>query len=241
MTDKTEKELEESFDYKLTRPYFHKASGKWLRQKRPIEGEQVNPLVPEEPRDDTPHQIKECDCLTFKQFYHSVPYYEPIQTLKDHSTYSDEHVSENDLEGTGLEMSDIHAIHREIDESPVEDLLDRWDGPAEEELEEGLDPAGRLKAKARFNRTSKVRNAKRNMVMAKPADANRLQNRAINMARRMIMAKMLRGRPKSSLSPTEKTNLELRLKNSQGLIRKIAVRVLPKVKSIDRNRISNHT
>lgn len=232
--------IDESYDFKLTKAYFHKKSGKWIRQKRAVDDKGVEDVVPSKERDDTPTQIKECDCQTFKQFFNTFDNPENLEplALDDPAVYADSHVSDKDLEGTGLAMQDIHDIHHEIESSTPEDLLSKWE---DEMLDEGLDAGGRLKAKARFSRTAKARNTKKAMVMSKPADVNRLQNRAVNMARRMIMAKILRGRQKSSLSPSEKTNLEQRLKNSQGLIRKIAVRVFPKVKAIDRNRLTHRT
>lgn len=251
--------LVEGIDYKMSRAYFHKKSGLWVRHKIALDGGKVQSPLPDKKRDDTPKQIAECECEkstnvgmpSFSQYYNAngqrslYPTGDFPEKLHE-PTFHPEHVAPEDLEGTELTMDDVHDIHKEIDNTPIDDLMMKWEilfsEPEEDEsMDEGLDAGQRLKAKTRFNRTSKSRNTKKALVMARPADNNRLQNRAQNMARRMVMAKMLRGRSKSTLSPSEKTNLEQRLKSASGLIRKIAVRVFPKVKSIDRNRLIHRT
>ena len=69
----------------------------------------------------------------------------------------------------------------------------------------------------------------------------RLKQRAIVAARRLLSKKFLRGRDKSELSPQEKDLLEQRLKRLQqlGVQNTLATRLMPKIRSIEQKRLKH--
>lgn len=111
----------------------------------------------------------------------------------------------------------------------------------EEILDERLSPAARLKKQRDFRRSGVKRNIARGMRLQRVSSPERLKQRAIVAARRLLSKKFLRGRDKSELSPQEKDLLEQRLKRLQqlGVQNTLATRLMPKIRSIEQKRLKH--
>lgn len=111
----------------------------------------------------------------------------------------------------------------------------------EETLDEKLSPAARLKKQRDFRRTGVKRNIARGMRLQRVSSPERLKQRAIVAARRLLSKRFLRGRDKSELSPQEKDLLEQRLKRLQqlGVQNTLATRLMPKIRSIEQKRLKH--
>ena len=165
------------------------------------------------------------------------------------------HTADKDLhEGTKTKKNDDH-----IDDSEINDMVKslQWDDIAdtyqkeemyteqvdlqEDILDEKLSPAARLKKQRDFRRTGVKRNIARGLRLQRVSSPERLKQRAIVAARRLLSKKFLRGRDKSELSPQEKDLLEQRLKRLQqlGVQNTLATRLMPKIRSIEQKRLKH--
>jgi len=96
--------------------------------------------------------------------------------------------------------------------------------------DEALSLAQRL-AKSRQMKKYKSRLALgRKRAMAKMADTKRLQKRAQKAARAFLAKKLTKGISKSELTPARKQEIEKRLDKMKPRIKKLATKMLPKVR-----------
>lgn len=161
------------------------------------------------------------------------------------------HTADKDLhEATKKKKSEDH-----IDDNELNDLVKslEWDDIAdtyqkeeiytEEVLDEKLSTAARLKKQRDFRRTGVKRNIARGLRLQRVSSPERLKQRAIVAARRLLSKRFLRGRDKSELSPQEKDLLEQRLKRLQqlGVQSTLATRLMPKIRSIEQKRLKHKT
>ena len=65
----------------------------------------------------------------------------------------------------------------------------------------------------------------------------RIKMRATRGARNMMYKRLLRGRDKSALPPSEKARLETMIKRFQPLISRIAVRLVPQMRKVELGRL----
>ena len=79
---------------------------------------------------------------------------------------------------------------------------------------------------------------KRKLAMKRKANPEKLKKRAMKKARDIVAKKLLKDRDKSDLSISGKENLEKRLAKKNGVIAKIAKRILPKVRKAENERLA---
>ena len=144
----------------------------------------------------------------------------------------EEHINDNELNDLvkSLEWDDIADTYQK-EEIYTEEVA----------LDEKLSPAARLKKQRDFRRTGVKRNIARGLRLQRVSSPERLKQRAIVAARRLLSKKFLRGRDKSELSPQEKDLLEQRLKRLQqlGVQNTLATRLMPKIRSIEQKRLKH--
>jgi len=155
---------------------------------------------------------------------------------------------------TVLDEKDIRDMMLQADNLSVDDMLDLGILDADEVVEveiededyaddiqvtEALTPMGRIKRRqaARRNKTklklARIRASKR-------AGGNaRVKMRATRGARNMMYKRLLRGRDKSGLPPSEKARLEKMITKFQPLIARIAVRLVPTIRKAEMSRLKN--
>lgn len=133
-------------------------------------------------------------------------------------------------------------IENEIEALTWEDIIDDYDEDEleiKEELEEGLSAQGRMKKRFAFMRNKSRRNLARSMALRKTSTPDRLKRRSIGAARRIVYKRFLRGRDKSTMSAAEKTRIEAQVKRLAPSVARIAVRLAPKMRQIERTRLKN--
>ena len=155
---------------------------------------------------------------------------------------------------TVLDEKDIRDMMLQADNLSVDDMLDLGILDADEVVEveiededyaddiqvtEALTPMGRIKRRqaARRNKTklklARIRASKR-------AGGNaRVKMRATRGARNMMYKRLLRGRDKGALPPSEKARLEKMITRFQPLIARIAVRLVPTIRKAEMSRLKN--
>lgn len=105
-----------------------------------------------------------------------------------------------------------------------------------ETTDEALDFSQR-RARARQMKKYKAKIAMgRRRAAKKPADMDRLKKRADKQARTQIFKKLSKGVDKGELPPSRRKEIETRLDKMKPRIQKIARKLLPKVRKMDRER-----
>lgn len=165
------------------------------------------------------------------------------------------HTADKDLhEGTKkkteddkIDDKDLNDLVKKLDWEDIADTYQKEELYTEEKsldeevLDEKLSPAARLKKQRDFRRTGVKRNIARGLRLQRVSSPERLKQRAIVAARRLLAKHFLRGRDKSELSPQEKDLLEQRLKRLQqlGVQNTLATRLMPKIRSIEQKRLKH--
>jgi len=119
----------------------------------------------------------------------------------------------------------------------IEDTYEDDDLMYEEILDEKISAASRLRKRMSFARTSRKRQTAAAIKLKRPSTQAQLQKRATVAARRMLLKRILQGRDKSGLSAQEKDMIEQRLKQMSKIQSTLAVRLIPKIKDLERKRL----
>ena len=136
-------------------------------------------------------------------------------------------------------------VTAEIENAEWEDLVDYYDyedlnyEDSDEDIAEGITPQGRLKKRFNMMRTKGRRNLARNMALKRVATPDRIKSRSVRAARNMVYSRVLRGRDRSSLSPSERTRIEGMVKRMAPMVGRLSIRLQQKERMIDRKRINN--
>jgi hypothetical protein len=143
-----------------------------------------------------------------------------------------EQFSEDDIN----EMADSLKWEDIVDLYPEEDLIEE----EAEQLDEKISAQSRLKRRQSFARGKGKRTTAKSIKLRRASTPDVLQKRAQLAARRAIYARMLRGRDKSTLSASEKDRIEQQVKNMKNIQASIAVRMVPKMRSIEQKRLATY-
>lgn len=109
-----------------------------------------------------------------------------------------------------------------------------------EQLTEKLSVQARLKKKQAFARNRGKRSTARNMKLRRASSMEVLKKRAVLAARRAVYKRFLRGRDKQSLSAAEKDRIEQQVSRMKFMQQAIAVKMLPKMRSIEQKRLAGY-
>jgi hypothetical protein len=121
----------------------------------------------------------------------------------------------------------------EIPKSPEEDALD------EQALMEVLSRIERMKAKFRIRRTAAKRERATKIALKRYSNTATINKRARRLAIKLMKQRMLRGRDASKLSVGEKERIERMLEKRKAVIGRIATRLAPRVRKIEKARMSH--
>lgn len=109
----------------------------------------------------------------------------------------------------------------------------------EETLDEKISASSRMKKHMDFARSAAKRNLARSLKLKRSSDLNTLKNRARHAAKRALMSRLLRGRSKDQLSAAEKDRIEQQLKAMEGIVNNLSQKMLPRIREIERSRLSS--
>ena len=104
------------------------------------------------------------------------------------------------------------------------------------ELDEALNLQQRMKAKQNFRKNKAKIAIGRKKAEKKIASPEKLMDRAMKAARKMVEKKLLQGKSKDELTFAAREALEKKLESKKGLIKKLAKKLLPKIKEKERNK-----
>lgn len=103
--------------------------------------------------------------------------------------------------------------------------------------EKPLTPQQRIQRGRIMKRLAPKIAMKRKIAMKKKATPEKLKVRAMKQARDVVRAKFVKGKSYQELSYAEKIQLDKKVEKKQALIKKIAKKLLPKIKKAEVERI----
>ena len=128
----------------------------------------------------------------------------------------------------------------EIDDETGEEIeQDEDDIKIDEQLHEVLSRMQRIKAKQRLRRTSAKRKRSTKIALRKFSSSAIINKRARRAAIKALKNRLLRGRNPNKLSVGEKERVERIIASKKTLVNRIALKMVPRVRKIEKARMSN--
>ncbi len=159
---------------------------------------------------------------------------EPSDEELDH--YMD-HISDDEI----LDLYDEDELGIVDDETGEELEADEEEEKKLEEstLMEVLSRIERMKAKARIRRTKAKRERATKIALKRYSDTKTINKRARRLAIKLMKSRLLRGRDASKISVGEKERIERIIERRKAVIGRIAMRLSPRVRKIEKARLSH--
>jgi len=119
----------------------------------------------------------------------------------------------------------------------IEDLYDD-DEFENEELKEGISAVERMKRGQRMKARKMILAMQRKVKLKRTSPLGVLKRRSQVAARKLITKKLLRNRDKTKLSAAEKNMIEIRAKRILKVYKNLPTRLMPKIRELERTRLS---
>ena len=157
--------------------------------------------------------------------------------------------SDDEIDGMANELSDddyLDAYDEDelgiIDDETGEEL--EADEEEEKKLKEStlmevLSRIERMKAKARIRRTKAKRERATKIALKRYSNTATINKRARRLAIKLMKKRLLRGRDPSKVSVGEKERIERTLEKRKAIIGRIATRLAPRVRKVEKARLSH--
>jgi len=137
-----------------------------------------------------------------------------------------------------LSETDLTEIEKHIDNMDWEEvkqiLAEQSDADI---LDEDLSALQRINKRFAFMKTKAKRQIARRIALKRPSNQKKLKKKAVVHARKLIKAKILRGRDYSKLSAAEKNRIENVLKRASMAVVRISNRLIPKIREVEMKRL----
>lgn len=143
----------------------------------------------------------------------------------DHEVEEDDDYSDDEEEDKIFKDSNLHPKQH----------MDR-----QLQIDEEFSVQGRLKKKMSARKHNVKRNLAKNLKLKRQSNTDVLRKRAVIAARRVLANKILRGRNRSTLPASEKGMVEKRLKSMKYMQAALAVKLMPKIRTIEQKRLRNN-
>lgn len=159
------------------------------------------------------------------------------------------------VEEHGFTEQDVLEMEKEVDSMDLEDFLSLG-GYSEDEFEdedynndgaldvyddlnitEVLTIQGRIKRRFAARRNRQKLKVARARALRRSSSPDRIKLRSTRSARNFMYKRLLRGRDKSNLPPSEKQRLEKLIKRFEPIVSRIAVRMLPQIRKKEVERL----
>jgi hypothetical protein len=129
---------------------------------------------------------------------------------------------------------DIDAL---IESLEWEDVIDLFD--TEDMILEDISSSQRLKMSTKTRSRKHLLALARNIKLKRSAALPILKKRSVTDARKLLLRKFLKGRDKKHLSAGEKNRLETRVAAALSMMKNLPIKLLPKVRQLERTRLAN--
>jgi phosphopantetheine adenylyltransferase len=168
---------------------------------------------------------------------------------EDEDEFDFQEPSDDDIESMADELSDDDYLDTyEDDELGIVDDETGEELPEDEEEEKKLKESAlmevlsrieRMKAKARIRRTSAKRERATKIALKRYSNTATINKRARRLAIKLMKKRLLRGRDPSKVSVGEKERIERTLEKRKAVIGRIATRLAPRVRKVEKARLSH--
>ena len=108
------------------------------------------------------------------------------------------------------------------------------------EINEVLSRAERIRAKARFARTATKREIKTKLALRRQSNSATFSKRARHLAMNMMKVKLAK-KPLANMTVLDKERVERILSKRKVLINRLAMKLMPRVKKIEKDRLHHRT
>jgi hypothetical protein len=105
-------------------------------------------------------------------------------------------------------------------------------------LDEKISATSRLKKSQKLKSRKTAIGTARKMRLRRTSTIDVLHKRASAAARRLLQKRILRGRGKKQLSAQQKDHVEQQIKNMMAIQGNLAVKLMPKIRALERSRLS---
>jgi hypothetical protein len=159
-----------------------------------------------------------------------------------------EELTEQDIEDIVNSITDDDILNDYDDEEllvvdeETGEVIDPYEGEEipkineEDELNEVLSRIERIKSKVRFRRTKAKRQRRLSLALKRTSNTQTINRRARRMAVKALKQRFVR-KPLSKLSVGEKERIEQRISKMKPFLNRIAMRMAPKVRRLERDRV----
>ena len=153
---------------------------------------------------------------------------------------SDQEVEDETLNDPEVDVAIVDDETGEIIDDDPENSKDEDDEEVNEEvLKEVLSRVQRIRAKMRLRRTKAKRERARKIALKKFSPMKTVQKRARRLAVKALKQRFTRGRDMKKLSVAEKERLEQRIQRMKPILNRIAVKMVPRVRKLEKQRLSH--
>ncbi len=111
----------------------------------------------------------------------------------------------------------------------------------EQAILEVLSRIERMKAKFRMRKTEAKRERAAQLALRRHSNNSTINKRARRLAIKTMKKRILRGRDMSSLSVGEKERIERMLQNRKAIIGRVAMKLVPRIRQLEKSRLSHDT
>lgn len=138
-----------------------------------------------------------------------------------------------------ISEQDIDSMIENLTWEDIEDLYTEEDFT--KDISEAISAAERIKRGQRLRARKTMLAMQRRIKLKRASSMPVLKKRSQIAARKLITQRLLRKRQKTTLSPGEKSMIELRVKKILKMYKNLPARLLPKIREIERSRLSRQT
>ena len=169
------------------------------------------------------------------------------ENWEDH-VLADEEPSEEELDHfmDSICDDDVYDLYDEeelaiVDEEDGEEVPEDEEekGLDEEKIMEVLSRAERIKAKFRIRKTKAKRERAAKIALKRFSNVKTINKRSRRLAVKLLKKRFLKGRDPSKLSVGEKERLEKIVQSRKQLIGRLAMRLAPRVRKLEKTRLSH--
>ncbi len=158
---------------------------------------------------------------------------EPSEEELDHFM---NHISDDDIYDL-YDEDELTVVDDETGEELPEDVEEKE--LEEETLMEVLSRIERMKAKFRIRRTKAKRERATKIALKRYSNTKTINKRSRRLAVKLMKKRLLRGRDPSKISVAEKERVEKVIQNRKQIINRLAMRLAPRVRKIEKSRLSH--
>jgi hypothetical protein len=145
-------------------------------------------------------------------------------------------LTEEKLPEDKLDEQEIDSMVNNLKWKDIEDLYSAED--FDDEINEAISPAERLKMAQRTRARKVMLTTARKVKLKRASPMPVLKKRSELAARKLIYKRMLKGRTKVDLSPSEKNMIELRVKRMMKVYKNLPQKLVPKIRELERQRLA---